>query len=76
VKGFGIKLNTLSVNDDRFGLINEKLKRLNTFTGTWKAGVFDYKNLGLDNSPDTPTRIASTLGFRTFNCPEIGEQSF
>jgi hypothetical protein len=70
------QIEHLSVNDDRFGLINEKLKRLNTFTGTWEEGIFNYKNLGLDNSPDTPTRIANTLALRTFNCPEIGNKVF
>jgi hypothetical protein len=70
------QIEHLSVNDDRFGLINEKLKRLNTFTGTWTQGPFDYKNLGLDNSPDTPTRIANTLALRTFNCPKIGNRIF
>lgn len=70
------QIEHLSVNDDRFNLINEKLKRLNTFTGTWTAGGFNYKNLGLDNSPDTPTRIASTLALRTFCCPEIGDRVF
>jgi len=66
----------LSINDDRFNLINEKLKRLNSFTGLWKEGNFEYKNLGLDNSPDTPTRISNTLELRTFNCPPIGDKVF
>jgi len=70
------QIEHLSVNDDRFDLIDKKLKRLNAFTGSWTAGVFNYKNLGLDNSPDTPARIASTLGLRTFNCPAIGNKVF
>lgn len=70
------QIEHLSVNDDRFGLINEKLKRLNSFTGTWMEGVFNYKNLGLNNSPDTPTRIANTVALRTFNCPAIGDRVF
>lgn len=70
------QIEHLSVNDDRFGLINEKLKRLNVFTRTWTQGSFEYKNLGLDNSPDTPTRIANTLALRTFNCPQIGNRIF
>lgn len=70
------QIQHLSVNDDRFGLINEKLKRLNTFTGTWTQGVFNYKNLGLDNSPDTPTRISNTIALRTFGCPVIGNRVF
>ncbi len=70
------QIEHLSVNDDRFKLLNEKLKRLNTFVGTWKEGVFNYKNLGLDNSPDTPTRVANTIVLRTFNCPVIGDKVF
>jgi hypothetical protein len=70
------QIQHLSVSDDRFKLINEKLKRLNAFTGNWKEGNFDRKNLGLDNSPDTPTRIASTLALRTFDCPNIGNNVF
>ena len=70
------QISHLSITDDRFKLINEKLKRLNYFTSTWKTGVFNYKNLGLDNSPDTPTRIASTLALRTFNCPQVGNKVF
>jgi hypothetical protein len=70
------QIEHLSVHDDRFKLINEKLKRLNAFTGKWVAGVFDFKNLGLENSPDTPTRVANTLALRTFNCPAIGERVF
>ena len=70
------QLGHLSVNDDRFQLIIEKLKRLNTFTGTWNQGVFDYKNLGLDNSPDTPLRVRSTEALRTFHCPDIGNKVF
>jgi hypothetical protein len=70
------QIEHLSVNDDRFDLINEKLKRLNAFTETWNQGAFDYKNLGLDNSPDTPTRIASTLDLRTFHCSGIGDRVF
>ncbi|MDX2130347.1 MAG: hypothetical protein SFU91_15030 [Chloroherpetonaceae bacterium] len=70
------QIRHLSVNDDRFGLIDQKLKRLNLFTGTWKHGNFDYSNLGLDNSPDTPTRITNSLALRTFNCPGIGDRVF
>ncbi|WP_293887919.1 MULTISPECIES: hypothetical protein [unclassified Sphingobacterium] len=70
------QISHLSVNDDRFNLINERLKKLNSFTGLWKTGNFEYKNLGLDNSPDTPTRIANTLALRTFNCPNIGNKVF
>lgn len=70
------QIENLSVNDDRFFLMHEKLKRLNIYVGQWKTGNFDYKNLGLDNSPDTPTRIASTINLRTFNCPNIGNRVF
>lgn len=70
------QINHLSVDDDRFDLINSKLKRLNSFTGMWHGGAFNYKNLGLDNSPDTPTRISNTLALRTFYCPEIGDRVF
>lgn len=70
------QIRHLSVTDDRFRLIDQKLKRLNLFTGTWKHGNFDYASLGLDNSPDTPTRIANTLALRTFNCPGIGDCVF
>lgn len=70
------QIQHLSVNDDRFGLIVQKLKRLNSFTGAWQQGSFDYANLGLDNSPDTPTRIAKTLALRTFDCPGIGDRVF
>ncbi|MBX9783401.1 MAG: hypothetical protein K2X48_08925 [Chitinophagaceae bacterium] len=70
------QISHLSVNDDRFKLINEKLKRLNAFTRQWTAGVFDFKSLGLENSPDTPTRVANTLALRTFDCPGIGNRVF
>lgn len=70
------QISHLSVNDDRFKLVNEKLKRLNVFTGRWTTSVFDFKNLGLDNTPDTPTRIAKTLALRTFDCPGIGNRVF
>lgn len=66
----------LSINDPRFTLINQKLQRLDSFTATWQQGVFDYSSLGLNNSPDTPTRIAKTEALRTFNCPKIGNQIF
>jgi hypothetical protein len=70
------QIEHLSINDDRFDLINKKLKKLNAFAGTWDQGAFDYKNLGLDNSPDTPTRIANTIDLRTFHCSEIGDRVF
>lgn len=70
------QIEHLSVHDDRFKLINEKLKRLNQFTKNWNAGVFDFKKLGLENSPDTPKRIADTIMLRTFDCPGIGGQVF
>jgi len=44
-------------------------QRLDQFAGKWNNGVFDFKNLGLDCSPDTPNRIANTLALRTFDCP-------
>jgi len=70
------QISHLSMTDDRFILINEKLKKLNLFTGTWKTGNFNHKNLGLDNSPDTPTRINATRLLRTFHCPPIGDRVF
>lgn len=70
------QISHLSVTDDRFGLINEKLKRLNLFTGLWQTGNFNHKNLGLDNSPDTPTRINATRALRTFQCPSLGDKVF
>lgn len=70
------QIEHISINDDRFKLINEKLKRLNSFTSNWNSGIFEYKNLGLDNSPDTPTRVANTLALRTFECPIIGNKVF
>lgn len=73
VKG---QIQHLSVADDRFKLINEKLKILNKFTGLWTEGIFQYKSLDLDNSPDTPTRVRNTLNLRTFTCPDIGSQVF
>jgi hypothetical protein len=36
------QIEHLSVNDDRFGLINEKLK-MNTFTGNWKEASLIIK---------------------------------
>lgn len=66
----------LSITDDRFKLIKDKLKILNDFTGTWKNGPFEFKNLGLENSPDTTKRVKETLQFRTFDCPNIGNQTF
>ena len=70
------QIEHLSVKDDRFKLMDEKLKRLNAFTKNWTAGAFDFKNLGLENSPDTPTRVVNTLALRTFNCPAIGNKVF
>ncbi len=70
------QIQHLSMDDDRFKLINGKLKRLNDFTNKWRTGVFDYKNCGLDCSPDTPTRVANTLSLRTFLCPAIGNKVF
>lgn len=70
------QISHLSISDDRFTLINQKLKRLDSFTSLWKTGVFDYKNLGLDNSPDTPTRVKNTQALRTFDCPGIGKKVF
>ena len=70
------QIQMLSINDDRFKLIDAKLKKLNAFTGTWNERAFDYTRLGLDNSPDTPKRVNNTLALRTFNCPEIGERVF
>lgn len=70
------QISHLSITDDRFRLINQKLKKLDKFTGSWKTGNFEHKNLGLDNSPDTPTRIANTLSLRTFDCPPLGNKVF
>ncbi|PJJ06889.1 hypothetical protein CLU83_0003 [Flavobacterium sp. 1] len=70
------QISHFSVNDDRFKLIFEKLKILNNFTKNWKTGNFEYKNLGLDNSPDTPTRIRNTESLRTFTCADIGPKIF
>ncbi len=72
------QISNMSINDDRFKLINEKLKVLDRFTENWKKnkGVFEYKNLGLDNSPDTPSRVKATLVQRTFVCPNIGSKVF
>ncbi|WP_055443424.1 hypothetical protein [Lacinutrix himadriensis] len=70
------QIEHLSINDDRLKLINNKLEVLNEFTGNWKEGLFNYKNLGLNNSPDTPTRVKKTLDLRTFSCPSIGDKVF
>lgn len=70
------QIEHLSVNDDRFKLINNKLEVLNAFTNNWKDGAFEIKKLGLDNSPDTPTRVKSTSTLRTFSCPPIGDKIF
>ena len=70
------QIQHLSVEDDRFKLMDEKLKVLDRFVNTWKTGNFEYKNLGLDNSPDTPKRVRDTLALRTFTCPDIGNKVF
>jgi len=70
------QISSFSITDDRFKLIDDKLKLLNNFTGKWTEGAFNLKNLGLDSSPDTPTRINSTLKFRTFLCPGLGNRVF
>lgn len=70
------QITHLSIQDDRFKLMDAKLKRLNSFVGTWKAGTFDFKSLGLDCSPDTPTRVKNTEALRTFDCPGIGHRIF
>jgi hypothetical protein len=70
------QIQHLSVTDNRFKLINEKLRKLNLFTAHWNEGSFDFKSIGMDCSPDTPTRVANTLSLRTFPCPEIGDRVF
>lgn len=70
------QISHFSVYDDRFKLIFDKLKILDGFTKNWKSGSFEYKNLGLDNSPDTPTRIRKTESLRTFYCEDIGAKVF
>lgn len=70
------QIKHLSINDDRFKLIDEKLKKLNEFTGNWNSSTFDFKSIGLDCSPDTPKRIKDTLSLRTFLCPIIGDKVF
>jgi hypothetical protein len=70
------QIKHLSANDDRFKLLFSKLNVLNKFTETWQSGVFNNNMLGLDNSPDTPTRVKDTIKLRTFNCPNIGPQVF
>jgi hypothetical protein len=70
------QIQHLSINDDRFKLINQKLKKLDEYTKDWVAGAFDYKNLALNCSPDTPTRVENTKALRTFMCPIIGNRVF
>lgn len=70
------QINHLSVNDDRFKLILDKLKKLNNCTMSWNTGTFDFLKLGLDCSPDTPTRIKNTENLRTFHCPQVGNRVF
>lgn len=70
------QIRHLSVTDDRFKLIIDKLECLNDYTGRWKEGGFDYDNCGLDCAPDTQKRINDTLQLRTFTCPTIGNKVF
>lgn len=70
------QIDVFSLADDRFKLIYSKLEVLNAFTSKWKHGPFNYKGLGLDNSPDTKQRRKNTSDQRTFQCPNIGEVVF
>jgi len=70
------QISHFSLNDDRFKLINDKLKKLDGFAGKWNNGTFEFNKMGLDCSPDTPSRIANTLSFRTFRCPDDLERIF
>ncbi|MGX7689494.1 hypothetical protein ACWA1C_20175 [Flectobacillus roseus] len=70
------QISHFSVNDNRFKQIFEKLRILNNFTIGWSSGIFNHQKLGMENSPDTPNRIKSTLSLRTFDCPNIGAQVF
>lgn len=65
-----------SLGDDRFKLIKDKLKKLDEFAGKWKSGPFEFNKMGLDCSPDTPSRISSTLSLRTFRCADDLERVF
>ncbi|GAA0548213.1 hypothetical protein [Chitinophaga japonensis] len=70
------QIQHLSIGDDRFKLIIEKLSRLNNFTQKWTSGAFDFKSCGLNCSPDTPKRVEDTKTLRTFECPKLGPRVF
>ncbi len=70
------QITPFSTRDSRFQGIFQRLYALNEYTKKWNSGLFDSKNLGYNNSCDTPTRIKKTLKERTFDCPNIGKKVF
>ncbi|XDD53659.1 hypothetical protein AB3N62_14395 [Leptospira sp. WS4.C2] len=64
------QLYRISVGDMRFNNLLKKLIRLNSKVSSWLDGGFDFKNLGIECSPDSPERIKKTLDKRSFLCPD------
>ncbi|ABZ98613.1 Hypothetical protein LEPBI_I2529 [Leptospira biflexa serovar Patoc strain 'Patoc 1 (Paris)'] len=64
------QLSRISVGDMRFNNLLKKLIRLNAKVSSWLDGWFDFKNLGIECSPDSPERIRKTLDKRSFLCPD------
>ncbi len=63
-------LSQFSVNDLRFQTIKEKLVRLNEYAGKWTSGIFPHYEMGIQVSPDTPTRLKKSSIVRNYLCPD------
>jgi hypothetical protein len=69
-------ISHFSVDDNRFMLIKEKLKRLNETSLKWKSGSFPHYQMGLKVSPDTKTRLIKSSTTRNFICPDNSIKEF
>lgn len=66
----------LSVDDDRFLLIREKLIRLDEFAKIWSAGAFPHYDMGINVSPDTQSRLQKSSSTRIYACPDGANREF
>jgi hypothetical protein len=63
-------LNKFSVDDDRFLLLKEKLKRLNECAIEWEVKEFPHYSMGIQVSPDTRMRLNKSASTRIYTCPD------
>ena len=59
-----------------YGLIKEKLLRLEEFAGKWNDGVFQHYEMGINVSPDTKSRLKKSSGTRIYQCPDGKNREF